>query len=177
MNSFNGHRLRSHLHNWIITNGGVSSVKWAPIITYDNIVQEWYSINYAFPLSKGGAKLLQGFGQYVSRVLEQCIYTNYKPYFNIKNEQLKDIIFFNFAFEANEMSLSLDQTHVYQAWLDKEATILLAESNSYNSLADQLNISVGAVRNNMNCYKGVNITDDQGKNYVIYLKEKGVSLE
>jgi hypothetical protein len=35
------------------------------------------------------------------------------------------------------------QTHVYQAWLDKEATILLAESNSYNSLADQLKISVG----------------------------------
>lgn len=26
MNSFNGHRLRSHLHDWIITNGGVSSV-------------------------------------------------------------------------------------------------------------------------------------------------------
>ena len=31
-----------------------------------------------------------------------------------------------------------------------EATILLAESNSYNSLADQLKISVGTVRNNMN---------------------------
>ena len=27
----------------------------------------------------------------------------------------KDIIFFNFAFEANELSLSLDETHVYQA--------------------------------------------------------------
>ena len=39
MNSFNGHRLRSHLHNWIMANGDVSSVKWAPIITYDNIVQ------------------------------------------------------------------------------------------------------------------------------------------
>jgi hypothetical protein len=43
------------------------------------------------------------------------------------------------------------QTHVYQAWLDKEATILLAESNSYNSLADQLKISVGTVINNIDC--------------------------
>jgi len=42
------------------------------------------------------------------------MYTNYKPYFNIDG-QLKDIIFFNFAFEASDMSLSLDQTHVYQA--------------------------------------------------------------
>jgi len=53
---------------------------------------------------------------YVSRILEQCIYTNYKPYFNIKDEQkLKDIIFFNFSFEASDLSLSLDQTHVYRA--------------------------------------------------------------
>ena len=56
-----------------------------------------------------------------------------------------------------------------------EATILLAESNSYNSLADQLKISVGTVRNNMNWYKGINITNDKGgENLVIYLKEKGV---
>lgn len=149
-------------------------IKWAPIISYDNIVQEWYSINYAFPLSQGGVKILQGFGQYVSRILEQSIYTNYKPYLNIKDKQkIKDIIFFNFAFEANELSLSLDQTHVYQAWLDKEATILLAEANSYNSLADQLKISVGTVRNNMNWYKGLQITKDNGENFVIYLKEKG----
>lgn len=113
--------------------------------------------------------------QYVSRILEQCIYTNYKPYFNIKEgEKLKDIIFFNFSFQANELSLSLDQTHVYQAWLNKEATILLAESNSYNSLADQLKLSVGTVRNNMNWYKGITITKDKGENTFIYLKEKGV---
>lgn len=101
------------------------------------------------------------------------MYTNYKPNLNI-GEQLKDIIFFNFAFEASDMSLSLDETHVYQAWADKEATILLAESNSYNSLADQLNVSVGWVRNNMGWHKGMNITDDQGKKSVVYLKEKGV---
>jgi len=41
-------------------------------------------------------------------------------------------------------------------------------------LADQLNVSVSTVRNNMGWYKGMNITDDQGKNSVIYLKEKGV---
>jgi hypothetical protein len=77
---------------------------------------------------------------------------------------------------ANELLLSLDQTHVYQAWLNKEATILLAESNSYNSLADQLKISVGTVRNNMNWYQGINITNDKGQNLVIYLKEKGASF-
>ena len=174
MNSFNGHRERSILHDWIMANGGISSVKWAPIITFDNIVQEWYNINYAFPLSKGGAKILQGFGQYVSRILEQCVYTNYKPYLNINNDQFKDIIFFNFSFEANEMLLSLDHIHVYQAWLDKEGTILLAESNSYNSLANQLNLTVSSVRNNMNWHKGVNIVNDQNENLVVYLKEKGV---
>jgi len=173
MSSFKGNRLRSHLHDWVMAYGGISSIKWAPVISYDNIVQEWYSINYAFPLSQGGVKILQGFGQYVSRILEQSIYTHYKPYLNIKDEQkLKDIIFFNFSFETNELSLSLDQTHVYQAWFNKEATILLAEANSYNSLADQLKISVGAVKNNMNWYQGVNTTNDKGEKLVIYLKRK-----
>lgn len=54
----------------------------------------------------------------------------------------------------------------------------MAESNSYNSLADQLKLSVGTVRNNMNWYKGITITNDLasplGENTFIYLKEKGV---
>lgn len=175
MNSFYGHSLKSGLHEWVLANGGISSVKWAPIITYDNIVQEWYNKNYAFSLSKGGAKILQGFGQYVSCILEQGLYTNYQPYLNINNNKLKDIIFFNFAWDASEMSQGLDETHIYQAWLDKEETMLLAESHSYNSLADQLNISVGTVRNNINWSKGIDVTDDKGKTRVIYLKEKGVS--
>ena len=60
--------------------------------------------------------------------------------------------------------------------MNKETTILLAESNSYNSLADQLKISVGTVRNNMNWHQGVQITKDNGEKYVIYLKEKGTSF-
>lgn len=40
--------------------------------------------------------------------------------------------------------------------------------------ADQLNVSVGAVRNNIGWYKGMSITDDQGNKSVVYLKEKGV---
>ena len=72
--------------------------------------------------------------------------------------------------------------HVYQAWFNKEeaafatsskykgeGTILLAESNSYNSLADQLKISVGTVRNNMNWYKGINITNDKGGKTLLYI--------
>ena len=68
------------------------------------------------------------------------------------------------------MLLSLDQTHVYQVWADKEATQLIAESDSYSSLADQLNMSISTIRNNMNWYKGVNVIDDQGKNIIIYLR-------
>ena len=76
--------------------------------------------------------------------------------------------------DVNEISLSLDDTHVYQAWSDKEETVLLAESHSYNSLADQLKISVVMVRNNMDWHKGINIIDEEDKSIVIYLKEKGV---
>lgn len=60
--------------------------------------------------------------------------------------------------------------------MDKKATILLAESNSYNSLADHLKTSVGTVRNNMNWHKGITITNDKGEDIVIYLKEKGVPV-
>ena len=36
MNSFNGNRLNSYLHEWVLANGGLSSIKWAPIITFDS---------------------------------------------------------------------------------------------------------------------------------------------
>lgn len=90
-----GHRPKTFLHNWILANGGIDSVKWAPLITYDNIVQEWYNHNYDSPLSLGGTKILRGFGQYIARLLEQCIYSNSKPFLNMYSEQ-RDIIFFNF---------------------------------------------------------------------------------
>ena len=64
VNSLNGYRLRSKLHDWILKNGGITTVNWAPIITFDNIVQEWYSINSTSPLSVGGGNILKGFGQY-----------------------------------------------------------------------------------------------------------------
>lgn len=73
------------------------------------------------------------------------------------------------------MKLGLENTRTYQAWADKDMTKLIAESNSYNSLADQLNLSVSTVRNNMNYYKGISHTSDNGET-VIYLKEKGVAF-
>jgi DNA-binding CsgD family transcriptional regulator len=54
-------------------------------------------------------------------------------------------------------------------------TQLIAESNSYNSLAKQLNLSVSTIRNNMNWDRGISYISDNGET-VIYLKEKGVSL-
>lgn len=77
INSLNGHRPRTILHNWIINHGGIASVYWSPIITFDNIVQQWDNTNYDCPLSIGAAKILQGYGQYAARILEQCVYTNY----------------------------------------------------------------------------------------------------
>lgn len=175
INSFNGHRLRSKLHDWILNYGGITMVKWAPIITFDNIVQEWYSINSTSPLSVGGTNILKGFGQYPARILEQCVYTNYKPFLNISNDQDKDIIFFNFSFKLSDMKLDLQSLKTYQAWADKDMTNLISEANSYNSLAQQLGVSVGSVRNNMDWHKGMCITKD-GEEVVIYLKEKGVSF-
>lgn len=99
MNSFYGHRPRTFLHNWVIVNGGIKSVKWAPIITYDNIVQEWYNRNFDSPLSLGSTKILQGFGQYTIRLLEQCLYTYNKPFLSMYYQQ-RGIIFFNFSFKA-----------------------------------------------------------------------------
>jgi len=170
LNSLHGHRPRTKLHNWILDNGGIISVNWSPIITYDNVVQEWYNTNYASPLSIGGSNILQGFGQYPARILEQCAYTNYSPCLNISNEQDKDIIFFNFSFKPSVMKLGLGNVCIYQAWGDKSMTILLAESNSYNTLANILNLFVATIRNNMNWHKGISYnTSDKGE-IIIYLK-------
>lgn len=178
MASLNGHRGQTFFHKWVSHNGGIPPIRWAPIITFNNIVQEWYNLNYDSPLSVGGANILQGFAQYSIRLLEQCVYTNYRPYLNGKSEKSKDIIFFNFSFKASDMRLSLANIHKYQAWFDKDMTMLLAESSSYNYLANILKISVGTVRNNMNWDKGVSVTDDdashsEGKITTVYLKEKG----
>ena len=53
--------MRSYTHKLIINNGGLSSVKWAPILTFDIIVQEWYNVKFSFSLSKGGSKILLGY--------------------------------------------------------------------------------------------------------------------
>jgi len=70
------------------------------------------------------------------------------------------------------MGLSLANIRKYQAWFDKDMTILIAESSSYNSLANILNISVGTVRNNMNLHQGLSVAYN-GKITTVYLKEKG----
>lgn len=174
MASLNGHRPQTFFHKWVSDNGGIAPIRWAPIITYNNIVQEWYNLNSDSPLNVGGANILQGFGQYSVKLLEQCVYTNYKPYLNGQNETSKDIIFFNFSFKPSDMELNQANLHKYQAWLDKDMTMLFAESSSYNYLANILNVSVSTVRNNMNWHKGLSVKDEVGKSTIIYLKEKGI---
>jgi stress-induced morphogen len=56
-------------------------------------------------------------------------------------------------------------------------TKLLAESNSLNSLAGILGLTVGTIRNNMNWAKGIQILDkDTSKKTTVYLVEKGASI-
>lgn len=176
MNSFYGNRPNTFLHRWILDNGGINSVKWAPIITYDNVMQEWYNYNFDSALSLGGTKILQGFGQYTVRLLEQSMYTQFKPFLSMYNEE-RHIIFFNFSFKDVDMKLDLNHLHTYQAWSNKERTNLIAESNSLNSLADMLDLSVGTVKNNMNWSKGLQILDKvTDKKTTIFLGEKGVPI-
>lgn len=63
INSFYGNRAKTFIHRWILNNGGIKSVKWAPNITYVNVVQEWYNYNFDSTLSFAGTNILQGFGQ------------------------------------------------------------------------------------------------------------------
>lgn len=57
-------------------------------------------------------------------------------------------------------------------------TKLLTSSNSLNSLADRLGLSVGTIRNNLNWEKGIKITDNESgkKKTTVYLTEKGASI-
>lgn len=88
MNSFYGNPTKTFLLRWILDNGGINSVKWAPIITYDNVVQEWYNYYFYSALSLGGTIILQGFGQYLIRLLEQSMFTLFKPFLSVYNEEL-----------------------------------------------------------------------------------------
>ena len=163
LNSFYGHRPKTFLHEWVLENGGIESVRWAPMITYDNIVQKWNSNNFDLPLSIGGYRILQGFGLYIARLLEQCVYSYNKPCLSMYSED-RGIIYFNFSLKPEEMLMGMNNINTYQAWKDKKKTKLLAESNSLNSLADMLGLTVGTIRNNMNWEKGTRILDkDSGK--------------
>jgi hypothetical protein len=89
----------------------------------------------------------------------------------------RNIIFFNFEFKPEYLSLDLNHLHTYQAWGDKKMTKLFTSSNSLNSLADRLGLSVGTIRNNLNWEKGIKITDkESGKKTTVYLTEKGASI-
>lgn len=71
--------------------------------------------------------------------------------------------------------MDLNHLHTDQAWSYKERSNLIAESNSLNSLADMLGLSVGTVKNNMNWSKGLvykSWIKLQIKNYN-FLSEKG----
>ena len=54
IHSFYDHRPGTLLHNWVNCNGGLSSLRWSPIITYKNFYQEWLKLYPFEQLSLGG---------------------------------------------------------------------------------------------------------------------------
>ena len=80
--------------------------------------------------------------------------------------------FFNFNFDASDMTQSLESLHIYQA-LDNTKAIVLAEASSYNELAKSIGISNVSVRNNMNWYLGTEFTID-GETVHGYIREVGI---
>lgn len=153
--SFIGKRDTTFLHDWVKNNGGLTSIRWAPIITLPNLEILWMKSNSSDELSAGSAKLLRAITQYPTRVLEQCLNSHYKPYLNSGNNS--QIIFYNFAFSPSDMDVTSRTLDRYQALASDKATIL-AEAGSYNELAKYIGLSNVSVRNNMNWAKGTHFT-------------------
>lgn len=165
-----------YLHEWIISQKGLFSTIWSPLIYSNSIIKEWQIINHSFnykeDLTLGGQKVLQGFAQYPLRILEQSFYTHFKPYLNIGKSGIKPIIFFNFpSLIVSDFKENNKKEKIFKAWADKEETLLLAQSNSYNGLARLLGVSNVTIKNNMNWNFGISYKDFNEELSTLYLRE------
>jgi len=111
-----------------------------------NIELMWMKDYSTEELSLGGAKVLRAFAQYSTRVLEQCIHTQFSPYLNPGNHE---IVFFNTSYSSNDMLVYSRALERYLA-LGPDQLTVLAESDSYNNLGKLIGLSNVSVRNNMN---------------------------
>lgn len=90
------------------------------------------------------------------------------------NPNVGQVTFFNFALSKGEFSLPLSNTKKYVAF-DSTMSEILAQGDSYNSLAKLVGLSNVSVRNNMNWHLGCDMVIN-GKEIHGYLREAGVYL-
>lgn len=171
MASFNGHRTQQFMHKFVMAGEGLNNLKWSPLITTSNLVHNWNVNNISSDISLGASKILRGFAQFPLRVLEQGMMDKYKPYLNPNAGQ---VTFFNFSFSKEDFYLPLSITKKYQVF-DSSMSEVLAQGDSYNSLAKLVGLSNVSVRNNMNWHLGCDMVIN-GKEIHGYLRETGVSL-
>nr|YP_007475441.1 hypothetical protein H888_mgp04 [Microbotryum cf. violaceum BFL-2013]AGE14654.1 hypothetical protein [Microbotryum cf. violaceum BFL-2013] len=171
MRSFLGSREQQFMHKYVMENGGISKLTWAPLITTPNIVHNWHVDHSTLDISLGGSKALRGFSQLSIRVLEQAMMDKYSPSMNPNAGQ---VIFFNFSLSVEELKEPLSTVKSYKAF-DSSMTKVLAQSNSYNSLGPLVGLSNVSVRNNMDWHLGVNMVIDNQEIHG-YLREDGAPL-
>lgn len=168
ISSFNGHRTRTFLHDWVNKNGGIKSLSWTPIITYPNIYQEWYKRYPSSILSIGGINLLRAFALYPSRVFEQGLIDHYNPFLN--NTSI--IGFYNFNLEPKDF-LRTNLT-TYQVW-DITLTKLILTSHSIKDLSRKLGIERSTIKTYLNWYLGLNVIIEDITMKVI-IREQGKEI-
>lgn len=145
ISSFKNHRVQQFMHKFIQNVNGIDYLSWSPLITCANIVQ---TPIYNENISLGASKMLRAFGQFHLRVIEQAMVNKYKPTLTSDSQE---VIFFNFNLnEAKDFSISaVSFTKRYVAF-DITITEVLAQANSYNSLAKMVGLSNVTVRNTIN---------------------------
>ncbi len=148
LRSFTGSRDSTFMHTWVKEHGGLDSLNWAPIITMPNLETVWMKSNSMDTLSAGADKVLQCITQYPTRIMEQCLLTQYRPYLNAEGKPY-NVIFFNTHFSPQDMSVTPQSLTRYQALALDKVTVL-AEAGSFNELAKYTGLSNVTVRNNVN---------------------------
>jgi hypothetical protein len=169
--SLNSKRSQQFMHQFILANGGISSVTWCPLITSPNLVHDWSLDSNSLNMSLGASKVLRGFTQFHIRVLEQAMMDKYTPYMN---SNTSNVIFFNFAFSNDDFNAPLSTGKIYQAF-DSSMTKILATTGSYNKLGKLVGLSNVSVRNAMNWHLGIDMTIN-GEEVHGYLRESGTPI-
>ena len=89
IDQFTGSRLPFYLHEWTITNGGLSHLFWGIIYSTPNYLVDFIKTHPTHILSLGELDILKAMPQWIPRILEQSILDNTQLFFN----QAKTVFF------------------------------------------------------------------------------------